>query len=68
MRVAFDKLMQEIRGEARREGPNAVAEITAFDAHFRSEGERLAGSRRRRLDPAARVRGQPRRHGVGRRR
>jgi DNA-binding XRE family transcriptional regulator len=33
--------MREVEAEARRDGPEAVAELAAFDAHFRIAGELL---------------------------
>jgi transcriptional regulator with XRE-family HTH domain len=38
----FRDFMREMEAEARREGPQAVAELEAFDAHFRLAGEMLA--------------------------
>ncbi|MBI5547469.1 MAG: helix-turn-helix transcriptional regulator [Deltaproteobacteria bacterium] len=38
----FQEFMREIEAEARREGPKAVAELSALDAHFRLAGELLA--------------------------
>ncbi len=38
----FQEFMREVEDEARREGPKAVAELAAFDAHFRLAGELLA--------------------------
>ena len=38
----FRDFMREVEAEARREGPQAVAELEAFDAHFRLAGEMLA--------------------------
>lgn len=38
----FKEFMREVEAEARREGPQAVAELEAFDAHFRLAGELLA--------------------------
>jgi DNA-binding XRE family transcriptional regulator len=38
----FQEFMREVETEARREGPKAVAELAAFDAHFRLAGELLA--------------------------
>lgn len=38
----FQHFMQELDAEARREGPEAVAELAAFDAHFRLAAEFLA--------------------------
>jgi len=38
----FRDFMRDVEAEARREGPQAVAELKAFDAHFRLAGELLA--------------------------
>ena len=38
----FRDFMREVEAEARREGPQAVAELDAFAAHFRLAGELLA--------------------------
>lgn len=38
----FKEFMREVEAEARREGPQAVAELEAFDAHFRLAVELLA--------------------------
>jgi DNA-binding XRE family transcriptional regulator len=38
----FQDFMREVETEARREGPQAVAELGAFDSHFRLAGELLA--------------------------
>ncbi len=42
MSSKFRDFMREVEAEARREGPRAVAEIQAFDAHYRLAGELLA--------------------------
>ena len=38
----FQDFMREVEAEARREGPKAVAELAAFDAHFRVAAQLLA--------------------------
>jgi transcriptional regulator with XRE-family HTH domain len=38
----FQDFLREVATEARREGPRAVAELAAFDAHFRLAGDILA--------------------------
>ncbi|MFT3914122.1 MAG: helix-turn-helix transcriptional regulator [Anaeromyxobacteraceae bacterium] len=38
----FQDFMRELEAEARREGPKAVEELAAFDAHFRLAGELLS--------------------------
>jgi hypothetical protein len=38
----FQDFMRDVEAEARHEGPRAVAELAAFDAHFRFAGELLA--------------------------
>jgi len=38
----FQEFMRGVEAEARRAGPEAVAELAAFDAHFRLAGELLA--------------------------
>ncbi len=38
----FKEFMREVEAEARREGPQAVKELEAFDAHFRLAAELLA--------------------------
>lgn len=38
----FQDFMREVETEAHREGPKAVAELAAFDAHFRLAGELLS--------------------------
>lgn len=38
----FQDFMREVEAEAHREGPKAVAELAAFDAHFRLAGEVLS--------------------------
>jgi transcriptional regulator with XRE-family HTH domain len=38
----FQEFMREVEAEARRAGSEAVAELAAFDAHFRLAGELLA--------------------------
>jgi transcriptional regulator with XRE-family HTH domain len=38
----FKEFMREVEAEARREGPQAVAELKAFDAHSRLAAELLA--------------------------
>lgn len=38
----FQDFMREVEAEARREGQKAVAELAAFDTHFRLAGELLA--------------------------
>lgn len=45
----FQDFMRELEVEARREGPKAVEELAAFDAHFRLAGELLALRKARRL-------------------
>jgi DNA-binding XRE family transcriptional regulator len=42
MSSKFQDFMREVEAEARHEGPKAVAELAAFDAHFRLAGELLA--------------------------
>ncbi len=37
----FQEFMREVEQEARREGPEAVAELEAFHTHFRLAGELL---------------------------
>ena len=38
----FQDFMREVETEALREGPKAVEELAAFDAHFRLAGELLS--------------------------
>jgi hypothetical protein len=38
----FEQLIQDIEAEARAEGPAAVAELAALEAHFRLAGELIA--------------------------
>jgi DNA-binding phage protein len=38
----FQEFMRDVEEEARRAGPSAVAELAAFDAHFRLAAELLA--------------------------
>jgi len=45
----FSDFMREVEAEARREGPQAVAELAAFDAHFKLAAELILLRRRRRL-------------------
>lgn len=45
----FSDFMKELEAEARREGPRAVAEMTAFEAHFRLAREVLELRRLRRM-------------------
>ena len=35
MSTTFEDFMNELHEEARREGPQAIAELAAFDAHYR---------------------------------
>ena len=37
----FDQLIQDIEAEARAEGPEAVAELRAFEQHFRAQAQRI---------------------------
>lgn len=45
----FSDFMREVEAEARREGPEAVAELAAFDAHFKLAAELILLRRKRRL-------------------
>ena len=45
----FQDFMREVEAEAHREGPKAVAELAAFDSHFRLAGELLSLRRARGL-------------------
>jgi DNA-binding XRE family transcriptional regulator len=38
----FQDFMREVEAEAHSEGPKAIAELAAFDAHFRLAGELLS--------------------------
>lgn len=38
----FQDFMREVEAEAHREGPKAVTELAAFDAHFRLAGDLLS--------------------------
>src|SRR5512142_2284260 len=38
----FQDFMREVEAEAHREGAKAIAELAAFDAHFRLAGELLS--------------------------
>lgn len=49
MAQKFSDFMQEIEAEARREGPKAVAELRAFEAHFRLAAELILLRKRRKL-------------------
>ncbi len=48
MSPKFSDFMKELEAEARREGPKAVAELKAFEAHFKLAAERILRERRRR--------------------
>ena len=48
MSTKFSDFMKEAEAEARREGPRAVAEFKAFEAHFRLAAERILRERRKR--------------------
>jgi DNA-binding XRE family transcriptional regulator len=45
----FSDFMKEVEAEARREGPQAVAELDAFDAHFKLAAELILLRKRRGL-------------------
>ena len=45
----FQDFMREVEAEAHREGPKAITELAAFDAHFRLAGELLSLRRARGL-------------------
>jgi DNA-binding XRE family transcriptional regulator len=45
----FSDFMKDLEAEARREGPKAVAETRAFEAHFRLAAELILLRKRRRL-------------------
>jgi DNA-binding XRE family transcriptional regulator len=45
----FSDFMKEVEAEARREGPQAVAELAAFDAHFKLAAELILLRKRRGL-------------------
>lgn len=45
----FQDFMRELKAEARREGPRAVAELAALDAHFRLSAELILLRKRRKL-------------------
>jgi DNA-binding XRE family transcriptional regulator len=45
----FNDFMKEVEAEARREGPQAVAELAAFDAHFKLAAELILLRKRRGL-------------------
>jgi DNA-binding XRE family transcriptional regulator len=45
----FDRLMEDVEREAIAEGPAAVAQLQAFDSHFRIAGQLLALRRQRGL-------------------
>jgi ribosome-binding protein aMBF1 (putative translation factor) len=45
----FKDFMREVEEEAQREGPHAVAELRAFDAHFKLATELILLRRKRRL-------------------
>jgi DNA-binding XRE family transcriptional regulator len=49
MSSKFKDFMREVEAEARREGPRAIAELAAFEAHFRLAGELLARRKARGL-------------------
>lgn len=45
----FSDFMREVEAEARREGPEAVAELAAFDAHFKLAAELILLRKKRGL-------------------
>ena len=45
----FSDFMQDLEAEARREGPKAVAELRAFEAHFRLAAELILLRKKRKL-------------------
>ena len=45
----FSDFMKDLEAEARREGPKAVAELRAFEAHFKLATELILLRRRRKL-------------------
>jgi DNA-binding XRE family transcriptional regulator len=45
----FSDFMREVEAEARREGPAAVAELAAFEAHFKLAAELILLRKRRGL-------------------
>jgi len=45
----FSDFMKNLEAEARREGPKAVAEMRAFEAHFRLAAELILLRKRRKL-------------------
>jgi len=45
----FSDFMKDLEAEARREGPKAVAEMRAFEAHFRLAAELILLRKRRKL-------------------
>lgn len=45
----FSDFMKEVEAEARREGPQAVAEMQAFEAHFKLAAELILLRKRRKL-------------------
>jgi ribosome-binding protein aMBF1 (putative translation factor) len=45
----FSDFMKELEAETRREGPKAVAEAKAFEAHFKLAAELILRRKRRRL-------------------
>ena len=49
MSRTFSDFMKEVEAEARREGPQAVAELAAFDAHFKLAAEFILLRKRRGL-------------------
>jgi DNA-binding XRE family transcriptional regulator len=49
MSLKFSDFMEDLEAEARREGPKAVAEMRAFEAHFRLASELILLRKRRKL-------------------
>jgi transcriptional regulator with XRE-family HTH domain len=49
MTTKFKDFMREVEEEARREGPHAVAELRAFEAHFKLATELILLRKRRKL-------------------
>ena len=45
----FGEFLEEVEAEARLEGPRAVAQLQAFEAHFRLAAEFIALRKRRKL-------------------
>ena len=45
----FSEFLKEVEDEARREGPRAVSQLQAFEAHFKLAAEVIALRKRRKL-------------------